>query len=75
MTMSAIAYALTFVTVRELSKRSRFTLVMLRAIGTVILLPWLYQSGIGMRTSRETLRISRDLVYSGNLCWFTRWRK
>lgn len=74
MTMSAIAYALTFVTVRELSETfSVYMLVMLRAaIGTVILLPWLYQSGIGiLRTSQGKLYGFRAiLVYSGNLCWF-----
>lgn len=74
MTISAIAYALTFVTVRELSETfSVYMLVMLRAaIGTAILLPWLYRSGIGvLRTTQAQLYGGRAiLVYSGNLCWF-----
>ena len=50
MTLSAIAYALTFVTVRALSEMfSVYMLVMLRAaIGTAILIPWLYRSGVGV---------------------------
>jgi len=74
MTVSAVAYALTFVTVRELSETfSVYMLVMLRAaIGTAILLPWLYRSGIGvLRTSQAKLYGFRViLVYTGNLCWF-----
>ena len=74
MTISAIAYALTFVTVRELSETfSVYMLVMLRAaIGTAILLPWLYRSGVGvLRTSQAKLYGFRALiVYTGNLCWF-----
>ena len=74
MTVSAIAYALTFVTVRELSETfSVYMLVMLRAaIGTAIMLPWLYRSGIGvLRTSQAGLYGFRAIiVYTGNLCWF-----
>ena len=61
-------------TVRELTETfSVYMLVMLRAaIGTAILLPWLYRSGIGvLRTSQPKLYGSRAvLVYTGNLCWF-----
>ncbi|PPR09298.1 MAG: Riboflavin transporter [Alphaproteobacteria bacterium MarineAlpha11_Bin1] len=74
MTISAVAYALTFVTVRELSESfSVYMLVMLRAaIGTAFLLPWLYRSGVGvLRTSQTRLYGFRVvLVYTGNLCWF-----
>ena len=49
MTLSAIAYALTFVIVRALSEIfSVYMLGMLRAaVGTAILIPWLYRSGVG----------------------------
>ena len=78
MTMSAIAYALTFVTVRELSETfSVYMLVMLRAaIGTVILLPWLYQSGRHTANFAGKLYGFRAiLVYSATSAGFTRWRK
>jgi drug/metabolite transporter (DMT)-like permease len=48
-------------------------LVMLRAaIGTAVMLPWLFRSGIVvLRTSQWKLYGFRVLfVYSGNLCWF-----
>lgn len=74
MTLSAIAYALTFVTVRALSEMfSVYMLVMLRAaIGTAILIPWLYRSGFGvLRTTQAPLYGFRAvIVYTGNLCWF-----
>ena len=74
MTVSAVSYALTFVTVRELSETfSVYQLVLFRAaIGTAVMLPWLYRSGIRvLRTSRWKLYGARAIaVYSGNLCWF-----
>ena len=74
MALSAIAYALTFVTVRALSEMfSVYMLVMLRAaIGTAILIPWLYRSGVGvLRTTQARLYGLRAvIVYTGNLCWF-----
>ena len=74
MALSAIAYALTFVTVRALSEMfSVYMLVMLRAaIGTAILIPWLYRSGVGvLRTTQARLYGFRAvIVYTGNLCWF-----
>ena len=74
MALSAIAYALTFVTVRALSETfSVYMLVMLRAaIGTAILTPWLYRSGVGvLRTTQARLYGLRAvIVYTGNLCWF-----
>ena len=47
MTISAVTYALTFVTVRALSETfSVYQLVLLRAaIGTAFMLPWLCRSG------------------------------
>lgn len=74
MTVSAVSYALTFVTVRELSETfSVYQLVLFRAaIGTAFMLPWLHRSGVRvLRTSRWKLYGARALaVYSGNLCWF-----
>lgn len=74
MTISAVTYALTFVTVRELSETfSVYQLVFLRAaIGTAFMLPWLYRSGFrSLRTTRWKLYGLRAVVvYSGNLCWF-----
>lgn len=74
MTISAITYALTFVTVRALSESfSVYQLVFLRAaIGTAFMLPWLCRSGVrALRTTRLKLYGLRAvLVYSGNLCWF-----
>lgn len=74
MTCSAFSYALTFVTVRELTETfSVYQLVLFRtAIGTAVMLPWLFRSGVGvLRTSRWKVYGGRALaVYSGNLCWF-----
>jgi drug/metabolite transporter (DMT)-like permease len=74
MTCSAFSYALTFVTVRELTETfSVYQLVLFRAaIGTAVMLPWLWRSGTGvLRTTRWKLYGVRSLaVYSGNLCWF-----
>lgn len=74
MTISAMTYALTFVTVRALSETfSVYQLVFLRAaIGTAVMLPWLCRSGMrALRTTRWKMYGSRAfLVYSGNLCWF-----
>jgi drug/metabolite transporter (DMT)-like permease len=74
MTISAVTYALTFVTVRALSETfSVYQLVLLRAaIGTAFMLPWLCRSGMrSLRTTRWKLYGLRAvIVYSGNLCWF-----
>lgn len=74
MACSAFSYALTFVTVRELTETfSVYQLVLFRAaIGTAVMLPWLFRSGAGvLRTTRWKLYGLRSLaVYSGNLCWF-----
>jgi len=74
MTLSALSYALTFVTVRALSETfSVYQLVMFRAgIGTIVLLPWLFRSGVNvLRTDQWKLYGSRAvIVYAGNLCWF-----
>ena len=74
MTCSAVSYALTFVTVRALTETfSVYQLVLFRtAIGTAVMLPWLFRSGLGvLRTTRWKLYAIRALaVYTGNLCWF-----
>lgn len=74
MTLSAMFYALTFVTVRALSETfSVYQLVMFRAaIGTLVLLPWLFRSGVSvLRTDQWKLYGFRAvIVYAGNLCWF-----
>lgn len=74
MTLSALFYALTFVSVRALSETfSVYQLVMFRAaIGTLVLLPWLFRSGVNvLRTDQWKLYGSRAvIVYAGNLCWF-----
>lgn len=74
MTMSSVSYALTFVTVRELSETfSVYQLVLFRtAIGTAVMLPWVFRSGVRvLRTSRWKLYGIRAItVYTGNLCWF-----
>lgn len=74
MFMSAMCYALTFATVRELTETfSVYQLVLFRtAIGTAVMLPWLYRSGIRtLHTSRWKLYGLRAVaVYTGNLCWF-----
>lgn len=74
MFLSAMCYALTFATVRELSETfSVYQLVLFRtAIGTAVMLPWLYRSGLRtLYTSRWKLYGLRAVaVYTGNLCWF-----
>tara|TARA_R110000868_G_scaffold11116_8_gene54483 strand:- start:13508 stop:14410 length:903 start_codon:yes stop_codon:yes gene_type:complete len=71
---SAMCYALTFATVRQLTETfSVYQLVLFRtAIGTAVMLPWLCRSGIRtLHTSRWKLYGMRALaVYTGNLCWF-----
>ncbi len=74
MLLSALAYALTFVTIRELSERfSGYQLVLFRTVlGTAVMMPWLVRSGlIALRTRRWGLYAFRAIVvYSGNLSWF-----
>lgn len=74
MTMSALSYAMTFASVRELSETfSVYQLVMFRAaIGTAVMMPWLFRSGLFvLRTGQWKLYGLRAVtVYSGNLCWF-----
>lgn len=74
MVMSALSYALTYVTIRELTETfSVYQLVLFRTgIGTAVMLPWLFQSGVRvLKTSRWKLYGMRALaVYTGNLCWF-----
>jgi drug/metabolite transporter (DMT)-like permease len=74
MVMSAISYALTYATIRELTESfSVYQLVLFRTgIGTAVMLPWVFRSGIRvLRTSRWKLYGVRALaVYTGNLCWF-----
>lgn len=74
MLLCSVSYAMTFVTVRELSTTfSVYQLVLFRtAIGTAAQLPWLMGAGLGaLRTGRWKLYGTRGLlVYTGNLCWF-----
>lgn len=74
MFLSAMSYAFTFVTIRELAATfSVYELVLLRAaIGTAVQLPWLMRMGLGaLKTRRWKLYGLRAvLVYSGNLSWF-----
>lgn len=74
MVMSALSYALTYVTIRELTETfSVYQLVLFRTgIGTAVMLPWLFRSGVRvLKTSRWKLYGMRALaVYTGNLCWF-----
>lgn len=74
MVMSALSYALTYVTIRELTETfSVYQLVLFRTgIGTAVMLPWLFRSGVRvLKTSRWKLDGMRALaVYTGNLCWF-----
>lgn len=74
MFLSSLSYAVSFSTVRALSDDfSVFQLVLFRtAIGTSVMLPWLFRSGLGvLRTSRWRLYGLRALlVYAGNLSWF-----
>ena len=71
---SAMCYALTFASVRQLSESfSVYQLVLFRAaIGTTVMLPWLYRSGFRtLQTNRWKLYGVRAVaVYTGNLCWF-----
>ena len=74
MVAASFFYALTFVTIRELSRSfSVFEMVLFRAaLAVAFMLPWLVRSGIGaLRTSRWKLYAIRAVVsYTGMVCWF-----
>ena len=74
MSLSSVSYALTYVTVRELSATfSVFEISFFRALlGMLVMLPWLMRAGTGaLRTRRWRLYLFRAVVsYSGMLCWF-----
>ena len=71
---SSIAYAVSSACVRFLADDfSIFQLVLFRtAIGTMVMLPWLFSSGLGvLRTKRWKLYLFRACtVYVSNLTWF-----
>lgn len=74
MAISSVFYALTFITVRELSHTFPvFELVFFRsAVGMLAMLPWLMRAGPGaLRTTRWSIYGLRVVVtYTGMLCWF-----
>ncbi|MEX2453428.1 MAG: DMT family transporter [Rhodospirillaceae bacterium] len=74
MFMSAMCYALTFITVKHLGETfSVYQLVLFRTfLGTLAMMPWVMRAGIGaLRTRRWFIYGLRGAaVYTGNLCWF-----
>jgi drug/metabolite transporter (DMT)-like permease len=74
MTLSSAFYALTYVTIRELSASfGVFELVFFRAtVGMLAMLPWLMRAGVrALRTTRTKVYAIRVVAtYSGMLCWF-----
>lgn len=74
MTLSAVFYALTYVTIRELSLSFNvFELVFFRAtVGMLAMMPWLMRAGIGtLRTTRAKVYGIRVVAtYTGMLGWF-----
>jgi drug/metabolite transporter (DMT)-like permease len=74
MFLSSMAYALNFVSIRELSESfSAYQLVLFRTVfGTAAMLPWLFRFGLdSLRTRRWGLYGFRAaVVYTGNLSWF-----
>ena len=74
MLASSFFYALTYITVRELSHGfSVFEVSFFRAVvATIVMLPWLVRAGPGaLRTTRIRLYGFRAVfTYSGMVCWF-----
>ena len=74
MAASSLSYALTYITIRELSKD--FPVVEIsffRAVlGMLAMLPWVLRAGPGaLRTSRAKLYGFRAVItYTGMVCWF-----